>query len=300
MARAGGTESSAQHVKFPKPDSQSNTLTIRGTQDVVDKIIASITGHVDHRDSQTSEIIDIPTSMHGNLIGPGGTNLQKLKSDFDVTIRVPRKETGQTGVTIMGTAENIARAKEHIQGSTSGQKGDTIQVPRKHHHALDRDGRFKRDLERMGISIDHQGQKPPKKPQYNRPNQQMPLITDDDAVQHTWNLVPLTGDDEGEIPWVIWGKDEKSLATAKSKIEAALEEASKPQFMGLLTLADQRLHNRIVGPQGKTINGIRKETGCDVQVPKGGDTPITVRGGEEGVNEAFEMIMEAVERRGGR
>ena len=256
---------------------------------------------VDEKENQVIEVVDVPVSSHRNLVGPNGANRMKLEKDFGVQINVPRQGSGQTGVKITGRAENVAKAKDHISGSAAGQKGDTIQVPRATHHALDRDGAFKRELNRMGIMIDHEGHKEPKKPSPEpKSNGQMPLITDQptDEIQHTWEILPFTVDEEGEIPWTIYSqkKDEQSLATAKRKIEEALAKASQGQVMGYMTLEDTGLHGRIVGRGGQTINGIRKESGCEVQVPKGkaGGEPITVVGPPEGVDQAYELIMKAI------
>lgn len=257
---------------------------------------------MNEKDNQVIEVIDVPVSSHRNLIGPNGSNRMKLEKDFGVQINIPKQGSGQTGVKITGRSENVAKAKDHLSGSVAGQKGETIQVPRATHHALDRDGAFKKELSRMGITIDHQGHKEPKKPSLEpTSNGEMPLITDQPAegVPHSWEIMPFTVDEEGEIPWTIYSqkKDEQSLATAKRKIEEALAKASQGQVMGYMTLEDSGLHGRIVGRGGSTINGIRKESGCEVQVPKGraGGDPITIVGSKEGVEHAYELILKAIQ-----
>ncbi|RMZ88902.1 hypothetical protein DV736_g3866, partial [Chaetothyriales sp. CBS 134916] len=301
VSRAGAPGSSAEHVRFPRQVEESDSLTIKGTQDVVDKILKEIETFVDEKENSVTEVVDVPVSSHRNLIGPSGANRMKLEKDFGVAINIPRQGTGQTGVRITGRAENVAKAKEHISGSAAGHKGETVQVPRAAHHALDRDGAFKRELSKIGITIDHQGQKEPKKPSVGRQaNGKLPLITDQptDGVQHSWETVAFTTDEEGEIPWTIYSqkKEEQALANAKRRIEEALIKASQNPVIGYLTLEDPGLHGRIVGRGGSKINQIRDQSGCEVQVPKGkaGGEPITVVGPRDGVDQAYGLILKAI------
>ncbi|RMZ83308.1 hypothetical protein DV738_g1161, partial [Chaetothyriales sp. CBS 135597] len=302
VSRAGAPGSSAEHVRFPRQGEESDSLTIKGTQDVVDKILKEIEAFVDEKENSVTEVVDVPVSSHRNLIGPGGANRIRLEKDFGVSINVPRQGTGQTGVKITGRPENVTKAKEHISSSAAGHKGETVIVPRASHHALDRDGAFKRELSKIGITIDHQGHREPKKPSVSRraASGKLPLITDQqtDDVQHSWETVVFTTDEEGDIPWTIYAqnKDDEALANAKQQIEEALIKASQDPVIGYLTLEDPGLHGRIVGRGGSKINQIRDQSGCEVQVPKGkaGSEPITIVGSRDGVNQAYELILKAI------
>ncbi|KIX93397.1 uncharacterized protein Z520_10816 [Fonsecaea multimorphosa CBS 102226] len=315
VAKAGGTGTSAEHVRFPRQGDESDELTVRGTADVVEKILAAIQAFVDTRENSTTETIDVPISQHRALIGPNGSIRKKLEEEFDVTLNVPRVGTGLTGVTITGRPENVSKAKERVQGMTSKPQGETIMVPRSLHHVISRNGALFRELSRDGIRVDHNGQRPPPKGAANRgpptrtTNGDMPLITDQPGEEaYSWNMVSnqqeLDGD-SGEIPWVILaGKDasDDAVAKAKDKIKSLLEKAAEPQHTGFLILPDPRLHRHIIGQGGKTINAIRRESGCDIQVPnrnsgKGEEgEAITIVGKEDGVLTARDMILEEIKK----
>ena len=302
-------------MRFPRQGEESDDLTVKGTADVVEKILASLQSFVDERDNQTTETLDVPVGQHRELIGPNGSIRKKLEEQFGVNINVPRQGSGQTGVKIAGRPENVSKAKEHIQGlSSSKPTGETIMVPRNLHHTLSRNGAFFRELSRDGIRVDHNGQKPPPKssanggPRARTTNGDMPLITDEDdeAQSHSWDIISnqdsLNGD-SGEIPWVILGSKEASddgVAKTKAKIQSLLDKAAEPQHTGYLILPDPRLHRHIIGQGGSTINAIRKESGCDIQVPnrnsgKGEEgEAITIVGKEDGVLNARDLILEAI------
>ena len=315
---AGGPERSAEAVQFPKQGEDSSTLTVRGTRDVVDKIVAAINSFVEEKENQVSEIVDVPIDQHRLLIGTAGNIRKSIEQQFSVSLDIPRRETGKTGVKIAGRPDGVAQAKEHIISLTKQPEGTTIMVPRAFHHAISNEGRIFRDLSRQGIKVDHKGQQPPKKPANGAGagrkanNADAPLITDDpaDTTNYTFNIVSFDPQSEtsetGEIPWILTGTSSTSsdaIAKAASQIEDALSKAQTPRHTGYLRLADPRLHRHVIGQRGATINGIRKKTGCDIQVPGGAKSQndgeeITIIGNEDGVYLAKDLILEEIERAG--
>lgn len=310
---AGGPDRSAEAVQFPKQDeASSETLTLRGTKEVVDKIEAAINAFVEERSSRTTDTLEVPVEQHRVLIGPNGSNRREIEEKFKVNLDVPRRDSGRTEVKISGKADAVAEAKAHIQKLTVQPEGQTVMVPRGLHHTISNDGRLFRDLSRSGIKVEHKGHRPPPKSSSMNSggaarrsnNTAAPLITDDpaDTASHSFDVVLLGGlsDESGEIPWVLipsQNVQEAQLAEAQRQIEAAIAAASEPRHCGYLRLADPNLHRRIIGQNGKTINRIRKESGCDIQVPGGarsqnnGDE-ITILGPEEGVILAKDMILD--------
>jgi hypothetical protein len=206
--------------------------------------------------------------------------------------------------------------REHIQGMTAKPQGETIMVPRALHHTVSRNGALFREMSRDGIRVDHNGHRPPPRPtngnggpQPRTTNGDMPLITDQpgEKQQYSWDLVSnqdeLNGE-AGEIPWVILGgKDasEENIAKARERIEALVAKASEPRHTGYLILPDPRQHRHIIGQGGSTINSIRKQSGCDIQVPNNRNNrgeegeAITIVGQEDGVLQARQLILEAIQ-----
>jgi rRNA processing protein Krr1/Pno1 len=276
-----------------------------GTQEIVDKIIKQIQDTIDAKENQVSETIDVPVKLHRNLIGAGGAARRQFEEKFGVLMNVPRQNSGETGVILTGLPDKVAKAKEHITAMTDSQKGESISVPRNLHHAVAQNGATFGELTRMGVRVDHAGQKPPAKPKSGgtTSNGDVPLITDQpgSGAGHVWEIVPLTTDEEGDIVWnLATTRDAQNGAVdrAKARIQELLEQASEPRFAGYLTLPDPKLHRRVIGQGGQNIDSMRITTGCDIQVPRkngGGGDAITITGSEEGVLQARDLILEAVQ-----
>lgn len=317
MQNAGGPERSAEAVQFPKQGEDSSTLTIRGTQDVVDKIMVSINSFVDERDSQVTEILDVPVEQHRLLIGTAGNIRKSLEHQFNVALDIPRRESGKTGVKISGKPDAVAQAKDHIASLTKQSDGVTVMVPRSLHHTISNDGRIFRDLSRQGIKVDHKGQQPPKKPaptelSGRRANKaDAPLITDDpaDSSLFSFDIVSMNSasdSETGDIAWVLIGNrdaSEDAIAKAQRQIEESIRKAEEPKHIGYLRLADPKMHRHVIGSRGATINSIRKKTGCDIQVPGGNKSQndgeeITIIGAKDGVELARDLILDEIERAG--
>lgn len=305
VIKAGGPEDrrlQARTVQFPKQDADGNTIKIEGRSDVVDKIISSIQSIVSERESQVTEIIDVPIEKHRTLIGRGGDAKRQLESQFKVSIDIPRQGSSQTGVKIVGLPADVEKAKEHISSLTKEQQGETIQVPRKYHHAISDNGAFFRRLRHdHKVTVDHLGESlPPKpKPSATRASDTaLPLITDDaDAAAdaHSWQLVDAVSEEEGDIPWALKGSPE-NIEKAKKAINTALEQAQKNNAIGYLVLPDPSTYRHVIGQGGSKVNSIRKQSGCKINVPRdqARDEAIEVIGSREGCEKAKTLILEAV------
>ncbi|KAI7285753.1 hypothetical protein KC345_g1505 [Hortaea werneckii] len=310
IMQAGGPDEPRLHnrmVRFPKTDAEGNTIRVEGQKAVVDNICAAIEALVRQQESQTTEIADISADKHPRLIGRGGETRRQLEQQFGVQINVPRQNeegAARTQVKISGQPGDVEKAKAHILEMTKDMEGETVQVPRRFHHAVADNGQFFRRLRGdQKVTVDHAGQRPPPKPTAPVPSRAgaTPLITDDPAAsadQHSWEAHPLhSTTEEGDIPWVLSGPSTEAIAAAKSRLDKALEEASKQDTVGFLILPDPRAYRHVVGPSGSTINGIRKETGTKIQVPRDQSRgeAIEIIGSKDGVEQAREAILQVVQ-----
>lgn len=307
---AGGSDDRrelAKTVQFPKAEQDGNLIKIEGKADVVDKIIAAMQKLVAERESQITEIIDVPTDKHRSLIGRGGETKKDLEAKFAVSIDIPRQGADQTGIKITGLPAAVESAKTHILDLVKDQEGITVQVPKNIHHTIADNGAFFRKLRNdFQVTVDHAGNKVPPKP--TQPNTKanggaLPLITDDvneAADVFSWHVVDLSDSGiTGDIPWILRGNAD-NLPKAKSTLEAAISQALKGTCTGYLGLPDPRTYRYVIGQGGSNVNNIRKATGCKVSVPRNqsdGDK-IEVIGTAEGVERARELILKAV-REGG-
>jgi polyribonucleotide nucleotidyltransferase len=297
-------------VKFPRPDSTDTTIKLEGKGAVVDKIAAAIEAFVKEREDQVTTTLDVPQSQHRLLIGRGGETRRGLESRFNVTVDIPKQGSGRTDLKIRGPSNAVEEAKAHIQGLLKEQQGETIEVPRHLHHVISDNGSFFRRLRNdYHVTVDHAGQQVPPKPSpvdlRDGPNgsASLPLITDEAEVAadtHTWKVVdnapaPNGTSQAATIPWVLSGSAE-NVAKAKSALEKAIESASQQAATGYLILPDPKTYRFVVGQGGSQINAIRKKTGCRINVPKSqvqGEA-IEIKGSKQGLEEAKDMILEAV------
>lgn len=266
------------------------------------KIIKRIQDIVAERESQVTEVVDVPIEHHRSLIGRGGDAKRQMESQFTVSIDVPRQGDGKTGVKVTGRPENVAKAKEHISGIIKQQQGETLQLPRSVHHAVSNNGQLFRQLRNNHqVTVDHAGHKVPSKPDSStRANDDgaLPLITDDadaTAEAHSWKVVKTASGEEGEIPWVLRGTPE-NVAKVKEMIQKAVEQAQKNDSTGYLVLPDPKTYRHVIGPNGSKVNSIRQQSGCRIQVPRdqAKDEAIEIVGSQEGVEKAKDLILAAV------
>jgi predicted PilT family ATPase len=302
-------------VKFPRPDSNESTIKLEGNGAVVEKIIDAIQGFVKEKEDQVTVAMEVPPSHHRLLIGRGGDTRRDIESKFQITLDIPKQGTERSDVKVKGPSGAAEEAKAHILALLEGQKGETVEVPRQLHHAVSDNGSFFRRLRNdYQVTVDHAGQQIPPKPAAeesrstaNGPSS-LPLITDDpsDSVEtHSWKVVdntPATGEatQPATIPWVLSGSND-NVAKAKTALEKAMNAASEHSATGYLILPDPKTYRFVVGQGGSQINTIRKQTGCRINVPKSqarGEA-VEVKGSKEGVEEAKDLILEAV-RAGGR
>lgn len=305
VVKAGGSDDRrelARAIQFPKQDTDGNTIKVEGRTEVVDKIIAQIQAIVSERESQVTEVLEVPVEKHRSLIGRGGDIKRGLENQFKVSIDIPRQGSGQTGVKIAGQAPDVEKAKAHIESLVKEQQGETVQVPRALHHAVSNNGQiFRKFRNDFGVTVDHAGQAVPPRPAAPdaRSNGALPLITDDEettADAHSWKVVESgSSSEEGEIPWVLRGSPE-SIEKAKKAIEAALEQAKKQDATGYLILPDPRTYRFVIGQGGSKVNSIRKQSGCKITVPRdqAKGEAIEVVGSKEGVEKAKDLILAAV------
>ena len=295
-------------VRFPSAESADNTIKLEGRADVVDKIHAAIGAFALAKTNETIEEIEVPPAQHRLLIGAGGETRRAMEAQFGVRLDIPKQNVqgaARSRITLTGPAASVAAAKAHINALLQQHQGESVPVPRAVHHAISSNGAFFRNLRNNHhVTVEHAGAKPPPRPSAatTRTNAAAPpLITDDAPASlsaHSWVVHNSASDLDGEIPWVLKGKPD-DVAAAVTQLRAAIAAASAQTSTGYLVLPDPKVYRLVIGPGGAQINRIRAASGCQVNVPKNqaqGEA-IEVVGSAEGVEQAKELILEAV--RGG-
>lgn len=317
VLEAGGSSEPGERkrlIQFPRGE---DVIHLEGRQEIIEKLASAIETFVTLREQQTTDTVSIAPERHGALIGKGGETRKAIETDHNVTMQIP--STSVTGperamIRLTGMPEDVAKAKERILGMVKGPEEETIEMPMHFHHVIadGNNGNFFRSLSRdLRVKVDHAGRaKPPRPARYvPKAAANLPLITDsvsdsamlDPEEHHSWEVVsgvPETDGSEDTIPWVIKGSDASNVAKAKALIEAAMASAQEA-CIGYLVLPDPSMARYVIGPGGSTVNAIRQETSCSINVPKigggsGGIEAIEVKGPRDGVLMARQMIIEAV------
>ena len=274
--------------------------------------MASIQAFVAERENQIVEILEVAPEKHRLLIGRGGETRRALESQFQINVDIPRvtqQGPARSQVKLTGQAENVAKAKAHIQDLTKDQQRETIQVPRRLHNQLSDNGRFFRRLNNdYQIKVDHAGQQPPAKPQNPSTNgAALPLITDepDSLDNHTWKIVVASEGDieEGDIPWILHGSPEnieKGRVALHKALERAQTQTEEKAATGYLVLPDPSAYRFVIGSKGAQIDAIRRQTGCKIDVPKDQTKgkAIEISGSKDGVEHAKDIILDVVDNGG--
>ncbi|KAJ5832847.1 K Homology domain type 1 [Penicillium riverlandense] len=311
VVEAGGPNdgSAARIVRFPRAESSESTIRLEGNGKVVANIIQAIEEFVKERADQVTEILDVPTAQHRMLIGRGGETRRDIESKFNVTLDIPKQGSGRTDVKLKGASSAVTDAKEHVQGMLKQQHVESVDVPRHLHHVVADGGAFFRQLRNSHqVTVDHAGQSVPPNRAADETRStangaSMPLITDDPSEAtdaHSWKVIDNASSadaaDEAPFPWVLTGSPE-NVAKAKTALEKAIASASQQSATGYLILPDPKTYRFVVGQGGSQISTIRKKTGCRINVPKdqARGEAIEIRGSPDGLNQAKDMILEAVQ-----
>lgn len=311
VTEAGGPSdgSGARMVKFPRPENSESVIKLEGNQSIVDNIVAAIEAFVKEREDQVTITVEVPPTQHRLLIGRGGDTRRGIESQFNVTLDIPKQGSGRSDIKLKGSSSAAEGAQEHILAMLKDQQGETVEVPRQLHHAVSDNGTFFRRLRNdYQVTVDHARHQIPARPtsddsrEISNGGAPLPLITDDPSESvdaHSWRVIEPessnTTPSSETIPWVLLGTGD-NVTRAKTALEKAVATASQQSSTGYLILPDPKTYRFVVGQGGSQINAIRKKTNCRVNVPKdqARGEAIEVKGSKEGVEEAKELILEAV------
>lgn len=103
-------------ISFPKrEDAIDNVITIQGyeastaaARDDIMKIVGDLS-------DQVKITLSIDSRVHPRLIGQRGRSIHKIMEDYKVEVKFPRSgDSDPDLVTIVGTEENVAEAKDHL------------------------------------------------------------------------------------------------------------------------------------------------------------------------------------------
>ncbi|XP_009986767.1 PREDICTED: vigilin isoform X2 [Tauraco erythrolophus] len=260
MEECGGV-----HIHFPTEGSGSDTVTIRGPAQDVEKAKKQLL-HLAEEKQTKSYTVDLRAKpeYHKFLIGKGGGNIRKVRDNTGARIIFPTSEDkDQELITIMGTEEAVKEAQKELEAliknlgapggwCSRGVVEDSMVVDPKHHrHFVIRRGQVLREIadEYGGVMVS-----------FPRSGTQSDKVT-------------LKG-----------AKD--CVEAAKKRIQEIIEDLEAQ--VTIECTIPQKFHRSIMGPKGSRIQQITRDYGVQIKFPDREENPAPVaepavqENGEEG------------------
>merc|ERR1711970_781972 len=260
---AGIQKISAELTKVHIGFADDDKIKIDGPPDEAEKALAEIEGQAKALiGSTTFEELKVDAKYHKHIIGKGGSTINKIKAEADVTINIPDTDSGVTIIRIEGNKAGVEKAKaelENMVDKMENEKEKDIIIENRFHRQI---------IGPKGESIQK--------------------IRDDfAAVQISFPDLGVKSD----IVKLRGPKDDvDKCARQLTKIYRDLLESN---FQVKLPIFKQ-FHKNIIGKGGVNIKKIRDETSTKIDLPDSSadsDT-ITITGKKEDVEKAADKIRE--------
>lgn len=259
-----------------------DVVVVRGPSSEVDRVVEQIKQIVE--DAKNDDIIngytvefDVDKKYVPHLVGQAGSAINKLretlgvKVNFDDAAEVKKGKKPVAHCKIVGRKEAVEEAKRRIQAQIEKLEDETteiVKIKREIQPALiGSGGKYAIRLEeKYGVKLSF----------------------------------PRDGKDQKPDEVTIRG-GKKGVAAAKAElVEAAAFEAESRQS-ATFTIP-QKAVAFIVGKSGATINGIKDDTGAQIDIDKNtgedGKTSVTVRGDKKAITAAKAAVLELVKEFG--
>jgi len=279
VLRQLGDQYGGVSISFPRNGTNSDIVTIKGAAQCVEGAKARILEIVTELDSMVSMEVMIPQRHHRTVMGPRGTYLQNITSQYNVEIKFPERprngppmdgeppvEDGGPNdiIRMRGPAPACEEAKQALLELVPVV--EEISVPFKFHRYI----------------IGQRGQSVRALMQKHDVNIQIP------PAQNETDIVKITG-------------TTTKVASARVALEEQVkkleeEELDKQARSHRVTLnVSQEYHPKIIGRRGAVVSKIRDEFGVNIQFPQKEDedpTLITITGYEGKCEEARDAILQ--------
>ncbi|XP_071500490.1 vigilin-like [Diadema antillarum] len=249
-------------IAFPDPGRQSDVVTLRGPKQEVDlcfRFLKELSKELVENNYQIS--LPIFKKFHKNIIGKGGSTINKIKEETDTRIEIPTESSDSDAIVITGKKANVEKAKQRIlaiEGELANITEVEVRIPSKHHQSL----------------IGSKGR----------------LIR---AIMEECGGVHIHFPNEGS------GSDRVTIRGPKEEVDKAkkqLLDLTNEREQASFTAdvhAKREYHRFLIGRGGANIRKVREETGARVVFPNDKDedqTLIQIIGTKEAVEEAKKRL----------
>lgn len=274
IEKAGGENLSRQQyarlLTIPNEGSDSDEVVCQGDKNIVDSIVSQINEIVAEKEASVEDQYDLAKEKHKLIVGPGGSIRHALQDEFNVQINIPRPGDSATVIKLFGLPENIEKLKAKLDETTKDNWNESIDIPAAYHSLVsDRGAFFKTLRSEYNVEVAHGNLT---RKASNLSNAAIPTppeeATGESGTKFTIIENVAAEGDDAVIPWRLIGEKE---ATAKAAvlIGEQLERAKLANRAAWFYSNTPSNHfPRIIGPQGRKVNQIRKSTGAFITVPR--------------------------------
>merc|ERR1719292_3941 len=247
------------HIGFNEDDS----IKVDGPPDEVEKARLDLEDQV-AKLVKTMAFADVKVDAkyHKHIIGKGGSTINKIKSETDVTINIPDTDSGVTVIRIEGNKAGVEKASKELNGMVDKMENekekDLIIENRFHRQLIGPKGenieKIRKDFANVQISFPDLGVKS--------------------------DIVKLRGPK----------KDVDDCGKYFNKILKEMQESSYQVKVPIF----KQFHKYVIGKGGANIRRIRDETDTKIDLPDSGSDSdmITITGKKENVVKAVEAIQQ--------
>lgn len=279
IQNAGGANLSRQQyarlLTIPNEGSDSDEVVCQGDKQIVDSIVAQIKDIVAEKEASVSEEYDLAKEKHKLIVGPGGSIRHALQDEFKVQINIPRPNDKDTVIKLFGLPENIEKLKAKLVETTKDNWNESIDIPAAYHSLVSDGGVFFKTLRsEYNVDVSHGNftRQASNLSKGTIPTPPEDAFGDESATtKFTIGQIAEATDTGALIPWRLIG-DKEATAKAATLIAEQLERAKAANSAAWFYSSTPSSHfPKIIGPQGRRINQIRKSSGAFITVPRQND-----------------------------
>lgn len=323
----------ATKVTIPRVEENSDTITIIGTREGIEKAQHEIQLISDEQSKLAFERINIPKIYHPFVAGPNNSYINVLKEETGAEIRVPPPSIDKNEIIVSGEKEGVSQAIATIMKiyKEKERKCQTIlvEVGKSQHKYIIGTRRSGLDeiLENFGVSVEipkfedmcetitlrgeHDKLGAALSAVYAKANSVITDYIEAPAWLHRFiigrkgaKINMITADLPNVHIEFREGKDKITLEgppadveQAKGNLEQIVDELIKTMAFAEIKV-DQKYHKHIIGKQGANVTRLKEELGVTIRIPISdqGDTVIRIEGPPEGVEKAKVELEEMVDK----
>jgi len=302
VLRQIGEEFGGVVISFPRPGVTSDKVTLKGAKDCVAGARKRIEELVTDLECQIVLECVIEQVHHRTVMGPRGSNIQKVCKDFDVQIKIPERKVTNNNFDAAASVEapnandvNGTEANNADDVTTTTNECDIIRITGKK-EKCEAAAQALKDLVPITLEVDVPFE-------YHR----YIIGQGGSNVRKLMNAhevmikVP-SGDQESSV--IVLTGTADNVASAKVGLEEQCEEIKakleddKLRAFELEVEVDPEFHPKIIGRRGAKIMQLRKDHSVNIQLPRREDenpSRITITGYEANANAAKDAILAIVQ-----